>query len=211
MKSQRASRDLTGQKFGRLFVIERADDFGAGNRKWKCRCDCGNEKEIQDASLYRGLTKSCGCVLRERKGDLHPNKTHGMTGTKELRTWRRMHRRCADPKVERFPNYGGRGIKVCERWKLFENFLSDMGLAPGPKHSIERKDNDGDYTPENCKWGTDEEQRRNTRRTRMLEIDGVKRTMAEWARISFSSPSRIFLRLARGVPEKEAVFQPAYK
>lgn len=142
---------LRGSVFGRWTVL---DNNPAS--KLLCRCACGEERHVNSYTLREGVSKSCGC------GPKRPNK--GRVGTKEYRTWKRMRQRCNNPKVERWPGYGGRGIKIAERWDDYENFLLDMGRAPSPKHSIERKDVDGDYCPENCVWATPNEQAVNTQK-----------------------------------------------
>jgi hypothetical protein len=148
--------DLVGKEFGRLTVVALAGKRGA-NLYWQCQCRCGGQKTVRGTHLKRGAIKSCNC--------LRGNPTHGEGGneTREYRAWSDMRRRCRNPKRKDWPDYGGRGIKVCDRWQIYTNFLADMGRKPGPKYSLDRIDNDGNYEPSNCRWATTKEQYHNRR------------------------------------------------
>lgn len=140
-------------------------------RKWLCRCDCGNTKVIRLDALQAGMTLSCGCLHKERVS------THGLTGTREYRIWSRMKRSCNVKGDKDYPSYGGRGIKICERWKSFKNFLADMGPSNGLQ--IERKNNNKGYSPSNCVWATVTQQARNRRSNLVITYKGITACLAE--------------------------------
>lgn len=154
--------NITGQRFGRLVAVQMSPVNASKRLKWRCRCDCGNEKEALSHLLRAGLTRSCGCLQREACRE--KNSTHGMRNAPEYSVWYDMKRRCHDPRNKRYADYGGRGIAVCERWQIsFANFYEDMGPRPTATHSIDRINNDGNYEPLNCKWSTKSEQAFNRR------------------------------------------------
>lgn len=161
--------DLTGQRFGRWLVL--AFDHAQSATFWQCRCDCGTARTVSGDSLRRGRSTNCGCFAREKTAQQAKRlfTTHGHTTnhstSPEYRSWYAMIQRCKNPKRVGFKNYGGRGITVCRRWeKSFPAFLADMGLKPTRAHTINRKNNEGNYTPRNCHWATKKEQANNSRR-----------------------------------------------
>lgn len=169
--------DKTGKRYGRWTVIGYAGRRGK-DHTWFCRCDCGNNGIKLGGSIACGESTSCGCHRRvavskaQRK---HGHTRGGAMGrqTPEYTAWSRMKDRCYNPNTERFKHYGGRGIKVCARWlESFENFFADMGLRPSSKHSLDRREVDGDYEPNNCRWATVREQSRNKARTIYVERAG---------------------------------------
>lgn len=173
-------QDLTGRVFGRLTVLERAPRVDRRIR-WKCRCACGTLVTVagERLTVTDAPTRSCGCLQRERSADA--KRTHGMKGTREYRAWKGMRQRCDNPANPAYHDYGERGITICARWQSFEAFYRDMGDCPSSTHSIDRKDNDGPYAPDNCRWATRIEQQRNTRRNRLITYNGQRKTMAEWS------------------------------
>jgi len=165
--------NLAGQRVGRLTVIsECGKSSTSGAIIWLCQCDCGNTVNVYAANLKAGITQSCGCYKKELLKD--KLTTHGGTYSLEYSPWKAMRKRCSNPNDIRYPLYGGRGIKVCDRWNDFANFLSDMGPRPSHAHSIERINNNGNYEPDNCRWASPTEQERNTRgRKGIVPVNGV--------------------------------------
>jgi hypothetical protein len=159
-----------GEKFDMLTVLARRVP---GEKSVHCRCDCGKLTTVSFTNW--GTTRSCGCLR------VSPTYSHGMAHTREYRIWLGILARCNNPTKHDYPHYGGRGIKVCKRWLKFENFYADMGPRPEgktpsgrPIYSIDRIDNDGPYSPKNCKWSTQAEQRRNTRVPTKLTVEAVR-------------------------------------
>lgn len=187
-------KDLVGQRFGRLVVQEFVGRDSQKKLTWSCLCDCGTIKIVRGSSLKDGNTKSCGC-LRKELITIHDQANKGAK-TKEYSAWISMIQRCNNPKNPDYVHYGGRGIKVCDRWLKFENFYEDMGKRPECM-TLERKDNDGGYEPGNCRWATREEQNNNTRRNRYKEHEGERRTITQWARHIGISKQALSYRLSR--------------
>lgn len=195
--------DLTGRQFGRLLVV----GFG-GRRKrarvWLCRCSCGTTRVVYGSHLVQGNTRSCGCY----SADFHRKHGRSHKGDSTYDTWDAMKQRCSNPNNRAYHNYGGRGITVCQRWLTFENFLADMGERPEHR-SLDRIDNDRNYEPGNCRWATKRQQENNTRRNVILEYQGTKKTVTEWARALGICPSTLRLRLWRGWDTERALSHPA--
>ena len=193
--------DFSGKRFGRLLVIRRAENGRCGGVRWECVCDCGNTTKSFRSGLASGITTSCGCKQKEHAKRLGEGKrTHGMSKSKEEYAWRHAIERCKNPKNCQFKNYGAKGIEVCERWMKFENFIEDMGLAPSSNHTLDRIDSNKGYSPENCRWATWKQQQRNRTNNRVLEIDGKKKSLAEWCEIFDFNYERALSRARNGWP-----------
>lgn len=148
----RFATDMTGQRFGKLVVVEKAGVRG-GHMWWVVRCDCGTEKSMSGSAMRRGLQKSCNCNWR----------THNLSRSRTYKSWQMMRQRCTNPKFRSYAYCGAKGVRVCERWARFENFVADMGERPDGM-SIDRIDPFGNYEPTNCRWATRAQQDTNTRR-----------------------------------------------
>jgi hypothetical protein len=171
--------DMTGQRFGRLMVLQRAPTR-IRKARWDCVCDCGVRTTVFGASLRRGLTTSCGCRKAEALERLQFKTRHGATDSPAHRSWMSMRQRCLNSKNPAFHNYGGRGITICDRWSSFENFLADMGQPPDGME-IERNNVNGNYEPGNCRWATPQEQANNKRATVRVTHEGRTQTIKQWA------------------------------
>ena len=202
-----------GDRYGRLEVVRELAPkpicSGKFHRIVECLCDCGTVKVFHLYRLRSGNTKSCGCLRRDTSGTW--NVIHGKTGSAEWVAWAGMKGRCTNPKSSSYGRYGGRGIKVCQRWlDSFTAFFNDMGSRPSPYHSIDRIDNDGDYEPGNCRWATTKEQSRNTSRTVLVTHAGETLCVSEWADRYGISPSLLHSRLHYGCSFEEAVSRPLW-
>lgn len=172
--------DLIGEKFGRLTVVELLESDDRGHARWRCECECGGQTICKTDVLRRGQSKSCGCLQRESV--TKKNTTHGKAGTALHVRWKGLLGRCNNHNHAAYPDYGGRGITICERWLNFENFAADMGEPPTPVHTIERIDNDKGYSPSNCRWATRSEQSRNKRNNRLLKHNGKTQCLTDWSK-----------------------------
>lgn len=188
---------LAGKRFGSLIVVKR---FGSkqGGAAWLCRCNCGQRTIIRGSSLRAGLTKSCGCQKNRDK------VTHGLSSSPTYSTWQAMLTRCNNPKSKSYSRYGGRGIKVCKRWLKFENFLADMGEKPIGKE-IDRRDNDGNYEPSNCRWVTHRKNSNNRVKNRKVTFEGKTLTLSQWARKLCKKVSTLSWRYRQGWNPREVL------
>lgn len=180
------TEDLSGRVFGRLTVVERV-----GEKRWRSSCTCGGIAISKTQNLISGKAKSCGCLSREVAASL--KRTHGAANTRAHNTWNGIIQRCNNPNNKHFKNYGGRGITVCDEWLDFSTFLRDMG-QPAEGFSIERVDNNAGYFKENCIWADRTTQQRNRRVVQLVELNGEKRCLSEWAEIYGLSQSLVLSR-----------------
>ena len=195
--------DLTGRVFGRLTVIEPAPDK-KNKTRWICKCKCGETIAVYSNSLIQQNTRSCGCL------HIDTITTHRGINLPEYRIWAAMKSRCYGKSNSRYNCYGGRGIKVCNRWlNSFENFFLDMGARPSQEYSIDRIDNNLDYSPDNCRWATAEMQSNNKRTVEILSIDGKSQSRAQWARQAGIASNTIKRRIENGLSVKDAITRPA--
>lgn len=196
--------DLTGQRFGRLAVLQRGPNKG-GNVRWHCACDCGMRCVAYGSALRNGLQASCGCLRSEVSA---ARATHGMSGTPIYLVWQAMLNRCYRTKQASYRNYGARGIRVCAEWHRFAAFYADMGPGYRPGLSIDRIDTDGHYAAENCRWADRRTQANNRRNNRRVVVNGQAVTATEAARAHGLSPNVVAQRLLRGWPDGAAVALP---
>lgn len=200
-------RDLHGLPFDRLTVVERGPNASRAQAQWWCECQCGTRCLVARSSLLSGLTRSCGCLRRETLRNVAYK--HGLRDSPEYVAWSNMRRRCYDTKNTGFHRYGARGITVCEAWKgSFEAFYNDMGPRPSPQHSLERRNNNAEYSPENCCWRLKVEQQRNTSRNRRITLDGVTKCLAEWLEMLGIGASTYKQRIKRGWSREQALLTP---
>lgn len=192
--------DLTGQIFGRLRVIERAENNSGGQAMWKCVClNDENTVIVMGNNLRRGLTKSCGCLMREIASE--NSKKHMLSETKVYSEWTNMKTRCYNQRHTQYKDYGGRGIRICDRWiNDVQAFYDDVSVLPyfGEKgYTLNRIDNDGDYEPNNVQWDSAMAQNNNKRNNYLISYNGETHTIAEWARMKSIPYSMLYQRITR--------------
>jgi len=186
--------NLSNKRFGQLTVLHDAGKDKRGEYKWLCRCDCGNETIVYGSHLRRGDTVSCGCVMRTS------NRTHGESKTRLYKIWQHMKGRCDNCNSDNYKYYGGRGVTYCEEWKTYKPF-KEWALKNGYKEdlSIDRIDFNGNYTPDNCRWITMEEQHKNCRKCILLTHNGETHTLRDWAKQLGINPNTLSDRYRKGV------------
>jgi hypothetical protein len=201
-------KDLTGQRFGWLVVIQRVENIGR-QTAWLCKCDCGNKKAVSYWNLVSEQTKSCGCMQHEinRETAKILATTHGGSYTRLYTIWIGMKQRCNYKKHKHYEKYGGRGIKVCTEWEHDFAAFREWAMSNGYSEelTIDRIDVDGDYEPSNCRWATYEVQSNNTRSNHYLTFKGETHTVSEWSKILDIPTSTIHNRLKRGKTIEQAL------
>lgn len=203
--------DLTGKQFGNWRVVgigeRRRQPSGVLRVYWDCICECGTQRDVISGHLTSGLSVSCGCI--QSHDGVGFSFGESPANSREKKAWTSMINRCTSSNNPRYYRYGGRGIKVCQRWmESFENFFSDMGERPSMAHSVDRIDNDGDYCPENCRWATRKEQQRNQERTMFVTANGLTLPMREWAERTGISIVTLQSRKYRGYTDDQIINQP---
>ena len=205
--------DMVGQTVGLLTVIELAGVDRWGQMRWRCRCACGRMHVAAGGKLRRGEVKSCGCDKARRCAEANTKHGHSVRGklTPEYRAWSNMIDRCERVGNKQYRDWGGRGIKVCKRWRnSFQAFLGDVGHRPSPNHTIGRIDNNGNYEPGNIAWQTRLEQCQNQRKNVKLTFKGETRCTAEWARRAGLQPATLWRRLKHGWSVERALTEPPH-
>lgn len=206
--------DLSGHHFGKLTVISVVENSIAGKRKWLCKCECGNTSVVFGGNLTRGHTTSCGCHRDANYKTM--NLTHGATANKmgdksaypsSYKIWCNMRQRCYNHDSKVYHYYGGRGITVCDRWHEYENFVADMGERPKGL-SLDRIDNDGPYSPENCRWTDMKTQQGNKSNAHLITYQGETKSIAEWVEHLGISRGKLHNRIFRGWDIDRAFTQP---
>ena len=173
-------KDLSGMRFGRLTVI--GEHCIKNNRRfWACKCDCGNTNVVCTNNLKSGRIKSCGCLRDDKL--ISRNTKHGLSKSRVYHIWLSMKNRCYDKNAKAFCNYGARGISICDDWKVFDNFYK-WAIANGYNDTltIERVNVNDNYCPENCTWIPKKDQNKNTRKSIVIEILGIKKPLSDWTR-----------------------------
>lgn len=198
-----AAKEMLGVRFDRLLVVERAENARDGTARWRCVCDCGQERVISGTGIRAGRHKSCGCASPRFTAERIA--THGMSRSRTYRIWLGMRHRCSDAATgKERKNYFNKGIRVCDRWEKFECFLEDMGTAPDGM-SLERRNGNRGYMKSNCTWATPQEQANNTSQNTIVHHDGRSMTIANWAREIGVKPNTLAYRILRGMPVERAL------
>ena len=194
-----------GHTYGRWKVISFSHSTELSERFWLCRCECGTERAVLQATLRNGISKSCGCLHRERVSK------HNLSRSPTWATWRAMIDRCLNENSDNFADYGAKGITVCERWRSFENFLADMGIRPAGT-TLDRVDNSYGYEHSNCRWATATEQCRNKTNNVRITHNGETRLLIEWAEIWGIDYFVLYSRIVtHGWPVERAITQSVRK
>jgi hypothetical protein len=200
-------QNLVGNRYGRWVVMSYAEQRNHYYAYWKCECDCGTNRVVSAYTLIKGESRSCGCLQSLLAGNRL--RTHGYHKRAEYAVWRSMKARCLNPSTKVYKNYGGRGIGICFTWfDSFAAFIADMGPRPSAQHSLDRINNDGDYTASNCRWATRAEQGRNRRTNKILTHNGESLCLTDWAKRIGLNASTLFKRIEAGWTVERAITTP---
>ena len=203
-----SSESLIGKSFGRVTIIGFVGRSGV-TRIFRCRCQCGKEKNLRLGNLRTGHTKSCGCLRVE--STIQRLTTHDQSKTQAYKAWAKIIGRCENPEDPSYPRYGGRGIKICTQWReSFQAFLDYVGCRPSPEHTLDRyPDNNGNYEPGNVRWATKAEQAKNRRTTVEITLNGKTQCMSDWAKEIGISKGTLWSRIrAHGWSPQKAISTP---
>ncbi len=209
--------DLSGQKYGRLTVIESTGKVGK-KYCWLCQCECGKQIIVQATNLRTGNTRSCGCLRNEFITNLKMN--HGQSNTRFYSIWSDMKRRCNNPKNKSYPRYGARGITVCNSWDsdffafyndMYPSYIEHVANFGEENTQIDRINGANGYSPDNCRWATVPDQQANRRSNRYITYNGETHTVSEWARILKISASTLFTKLNKQLLRPEEVIQKLFE
>lgn len=209
--------DLTGRKYGILLVLGRTDDYvspsGKHTTRWLCKCECGNEISTRGSNLKNGRTKSCGCYKAELNKMSPKHITHRLRNTRLYNIWRDMKLRCYNPNNGNYYRYGARGINICDDWLKDFKVFYDWAMSNGYRDhlTIERKDTNGNYCPENCKWADQKEQQNNRCNNKIITDKSETHTLSEWSEITGINRGTIYSRLNRGWSVERALYTPVKK
>lgn len=217
-KRRKFGKIYPGHVYGRLTVIAECEGPkpAPGRRRsyqkyYFCQCECGEASIVCGSKLTAGETRSCGCLTKDvtfKRSLRHGGNRRGRR-SKAYNAWCHMRQRCYNEKNRSYPDYGGRGIRVCEKWRQsYENFLADMGEPPSPAHSIDRIDHEGNYQPGNCRWALKAVQANNTRLNRLITFNGRTQTASQWAREMGVDPDTLYYRINKGWPLEKALNAP---
>lgn len=203
-------KDLSGKRFGKLVVVSFAGNSNNGHSKWNCICDCGKECVSFSTNLIRGMANSCGCIKSSVLGIA--TTTHGKSKTRMFKIWVGIKKRCYNENSKSYKWYGGKGVRVCKSWlEGFQNFYNDMIDGYSDTLTLERENPNGDYEKSNCKWATYTEQARNKTNSVYYEVNGERKTLAEWSEITGVNSSTISNRIKVGWPSDRIFDKPKRK
>jgi hypothetical protein len=207
MENKKGNRfkDLTNMRFGKLLALEPIKKSYDTKYYWRCICDCGKEKIIMSSNLARGISTTCGCG-KIKLGEV--TTKHGMTKTRIFKIWTGIRKRCNNPKCKSYKWYGGRGVKISDKWDNFIDFYNDMKEGYADDLSLDRINPNGNYEPGNCRWATSKIQNRNRRNNNVITYNNKSKTLAEWAELSGNNYTVINYRIKNGWDIEKAIFSP---